>query len=132
MREQIRMRFDAQMSEKNAEEAELMLYGEITSGDWKFSENDKNRILDGIDADLAVSGAAVAELPRPCRAAVALAQDLFSELARRLRNTPAEELRTTRVRVPNPVKARIAARAVLTRRPAARPASEHPLNGRQP
>ena len=97
-----------------------------------FSENDKNRILDGIDADLAVSGAAVAELPRPCRAAVALAQDLFSELARRLRNTPAEELRTTRVRVPNPVKARIAARAVLTRRPAARPASEHPLNGRQP
>ena len=95
-----------------------------------FSEADKNRILDGIDADLVVSGAAVAELPRACRAAVALAQDLFSELARRLRNTPAEELRTTRIRVPNPVKARIAARAVLTRRTSARPASAR--NGRQP
>ena len=94
-----------------------------------FSEADKNRILDGIDADLVVSGAAVAELPPSCRAAVALAQDLFSELARRLRNTPAEELRTTRIRVPNPVKARIAARAVLTRRTAARPVSAR--NGRQ-
>ncbi|MCQ1999557.1 phytoene/squalene synthase family protein [Arthrobacter zhaoxinii] len=80
-----------------------------------FTETDKHRILDGIDADLLVSGAAVAQLPANCRAAVALAQDLFSELARRLRTTPAEQLRTTRVRVPNPVKARIAARAVLTR-----------------
>ena len=52
-----------------------------------------------------------------------------AELARRLRNTPAEELRTTRIRVPNPVKARIAARAVLTRRTAARPVSAR--NGRQ-
>ena len=94
-----------------------------------FSEADKNRILDGIDADLVVSGAAVAELPPSCRAAVALAQDLFSELARRLRNTPADELRTTRIRVPNPVKARIAARAVLNRRTAARPVSAR--NGRQ-
>nr|WP_231713120.1 squalene/phytoene synthase family protein [Arthrobacter sp. zg-Y769] len=81
-----------------------------------FTEADKHRILDGIDADLLVSGAAVAQLPANCRAAVALAQDLFSELARRLRSTPAEQLRTTRVRVPNPVKVRIAARAVLTRR----------------
>ena len=95
-----------------------------------FNEADKNRILDGIDADLVVSGAAVAELPAGCRAAVALAQDLFSELAVRLRNTPAEQLRTTRIRVPNPVKARIAVHALLTRRPAARAA--HPLNGRQP
>ena len=97
-----------------------------------FSEADKNRILDGIDADLLVSGAAVAELPRNCRAAVALAQELFAELARRLRSTPAEQLRTTRVRVPNPVKARIAARAVFTRRvstpelPAARTAARAP------
>ncbi|MCC3290182.1 MULTISPECIES: squalene/phytoene synthase family protein [unclassified Arthrobacter] len=81
-----------------------------------FSETDKHRILAGIEADLLVSGAAVAELPANCRAAVALAQDLFGELARRLRNTPAEQLRTTRVRVPNPVKVRIATRAVLTRR----------------
>ncbi|MCQ1955378.1 squalene/phytoene synthase family protein [Arthrobacter sp. zg-Y826] len=104
-----------------------------------FSEADKHRILDGIDADLLVSGAAVAELPANCRAAVALAQDLFGELARRLRNTPAEQLRTSRVRVPNPVKVRIAARAVLTRRVAGPAGLRHhggnptvPGNERQP
>lgn len=99
-----------------------------------FTEADKNRILDGIDADLLVSGAAAAELPPGCRAAVVLAQELFNELARRLRSTPAARLRTTRVRVPNPVKARIAARAVLTRRvtvPAAAPTHAEP-NGQHP
>ncbi|MCC9144813.1 MULTISPECIES: squalene/phytoene synthase family protein [unclassified Arthrobacter] len=94
-----------------------------------FSEADKHRILDGIDADLLVSGAAVARLPANCRAAVVLAQDLFAELARRLRSTPAEELRTTRVRVSNPVKARIAARALLTRK-AAVPRTQQPGGGK--
>ena len=82
----------------------------------EFSEADKKRLLDDIDADLAVSAAAIPDLPRSARAAVALAQDLFTELARRLRATPAADLRTTRVRVPDPVKARIAARALLTHR----------------
>ena len=78
-----------------------------------FTEADKHRLLDDIEADLLVSGAAIAELPRECRAAVALAQELFAELARRLRRTPASSLRTTRIRVPNPVKVRLAAEAVL-------------------
>ena len=81
-----------------------------------FSEADKHRLLDDIDADLAVSGASIAELPRSARAAVALAQELFSELSRRLRATPAQELRSTRVRVPNPVKLRIAAQTLYTHR----------------
>ena len=81
-----------------------------------FTETDKHRLLDDIEADLVVSGAAIAELPRECRAAVALAQELFAELARRLRRTPASRLRTTRIRVPNPVKLRIAADAVYTHR----------------
>ncbi|MCC3296469.1 phytoene/squalene synthase family protein [Arthrobacter sp. zg-Y916] len=81
-----------------------------------FTEKDKHRLLDDIEADLRVSGAAIAELPRACRAAVALAQELFAELARRLRRTPASLLRTTRIRVPNPVKLRIAADAVVTHR----------------
>jgi len=79
-----------------------------------FTEADKHRFLDDIEADLLVSGAAVAGLPRECRAAVHLAQELFTELARRLRRTPASALRTTRIRVPNPVKVRLAAEAVLT------------------
>lgn len=43
-----------------------------------------------------------------CLRAVALAQRLFAELSRRLRRTPAEVLIRTRVRVPDPVKLRIA------------------------
>ena len=55
------------------------------------------------------------DLPASSRKAVALAQGLFAELSVRLRATPADRLRTTRVRVPDPVKLRIAAGAVLGR-----------------
>jgi phytoene synthase len=48
---------------------------------------------------------------------VALAQGLFTELAVRLRATPADQLVTSRVRVPNPVKLRIAAVALAGRTP---------------
>jgi phytoene synthase len=82
-----------------------------------FTEADKNRLLDDIDVDLAASAVAIAELPAGSRRAVALAQGLFTELARRLRATPAERLVEARVRVPNPVKLRIAAGAALGRTP---------------
>ncbi len=82
-----------------------------------FSEIEKLRLLDDIDADLAVSAAVVPELPRSSRRAVALAQSLFAELAVRLRATPASELVRSRVRVPNPVKARLALSAALGGRP---------------
>lgn len=80
-----------------------------------FDEATKSRLLDDIDADLAVSGAVVPDLPRSSRRAVALAQSLFAELAVRLRATPASELVRARVRVPNPVKARLALAAALGR-----------------
>jgi hypothetical protein len=41
-----------------------------------------------------------------------VAQGLFTELAERLRRTPAESLLSARVRVPNAVKMRIMARAL--------------------
>lgn len=96
-----------------------------------FSEADKHRLLDDIDADLRISGASIAELPPQARPAVALAQELFHELARRLRATPAAELRSTRVRVPNPVKLRIAAEILFTHR-VRRPALRGLKAGRQP
>ncbi len=83
-----------------------------------FDEATKTRLLDDIDADLAVSAAVLPRLPRSSRRAVALAQSLFAELSRRLRATPAEQLRSTRVRVPNPVKARLALAAASGRLPA--------------
>jgi phytoene/squalene synthetase len=84
-----------------------------------FTEADKNRLLDDIDDDLRTSARVIPRLPAGSRRAVSLAQALFTELARRLRATPADRLVTTRVRVPNPVKLRIAASAALGRTPRA-------------
>jgi len=81
-----------------------------------FDEATKARLLDDIDADLAVSAATVPDLPRSSRRAVALAQNLFAELSARLRRTPASDLVRARVRVPNPVKARLALSAALGRK----------------
>jgi len=82
-----------------------------------FTETDKVRLLDDIDADLAVSASVIPMLPRSSRRAVALAQGLFAELSDRLRSTPADRLVRSRVRVPNPVKLRIAAVAASGRVP---------------
>ncbi|HOB57614.1 MAG TPA: phytoene/squalene synthase family protein [Rhodoglobus sp.] len=73
-----------------------------------FTEEEKVRLLDDIDADLAVSAAVLPDLPASSRRAVALAQSLFAELSRRLRKTPTDQLVRSRVRVPNPVKVRLA------------------------
>ena len=67
-------------------------------------------MLDRIDADLAAAAAVIPELPADCRRAVTAAHDLFAELARRLRASQGGE---ERVRVPDAVKARLAARAML-------------------
>ena len=84
-----------------------------------FSEADKNRQVDDIDADLRVAAVAIPRLPAGSRRAVSLAWSLFADLAARLRATPAEQLVTKRVRVPAPTKARIAAAAALGRTPQA-------------
>ncbi|MBD2759926.1 squalene/phytoene synthase family protein [Yimella sp. cx-573] len=74
-----------------------------------FQDADRDRILDDIDADLAAADAVIPGLPGSSRPAVRAAHDTFAELATRLRATPAEQIRRQRVRVPNPVKLRIAA-----------------------
>lgn len=80
----------------------------------RLTEDEKTRLLDDIDADLAAAAATLPLLPASARRAVALAQRLFAELSRRLRRTPAPELTRTRVRVPDPVKLRIALAAAAT------------------
>ena len=80
-----------------------------------FTETDKIRLLDDIDEDLRISAAALPGLPPTPRRAVALAQGLFTELAARLRRTPADELLRARIRVPNTVKFRIMAQALTGR-----------------
>jgi phytoene/squalene synthetase len=70
----------------------------------------REQVLARIDADLAAAAAVIPRLPPDCRRAVTAAHDLFAALAVRLRRQPAA---TTRVRVPDPVKAALAARAWL-------------------
>jgi phytoene synthase len=67
-------------------------------------------VLDRIDADLAAAAAVIPRLPADSRRAVTAAHDLFASLSMRLRRdaTPDE-----RVRVPDAVKATLAARAWL-------------------
>lgn len=82
-----------------------------------LDEATKTRLLADIDADLAAAAASLPLLERGPRRAVALAHGLFAELADRIRTTPADTLRTTRIRVPDPTKARLAALAVAGRLP---------------
>ncbi|TIH38683.1 phytoene/squalene synthase family protein [Subtercola vilae] len=82
-----------------------------------FSEAAKLEIVADIENDLRIARASLPLLPSSSRRAVILAQGLFGELTARLRETPASVLAQTRVRVPNPVKLRIAASAVAGRLP---------------
>ncbi|MFB7884937.1 phytoene/squalene synthase family protein [Microbacterium sp. NPDC056057] len=74
------------------------------------SDGERAAVLDRIDGDLAVAASAIPALPADCRRAVTAAHDLFAELAVRLRACDGSE---QRVRVPDAVKARLAARALL-------------------
>lgn len=79
-----------------------------------FTDRQRDEILDDIDSDLRAAALAVPLLPRSSRPAVATAHALFSELARRLRATPAQQIRAERVSVPTAVKARLVVRSVVS------------------
>lgn len=78
-----------------------------------FSEIDKKRICDDIDDDLAKAAATLPLLPHDARRAVGLAHGLFASLNAKIRKTPSEVLKTTRIRVSEPEKFFIAARVIL-------------------
>lgn len=76
----------------------------------------RDRLLDDIDADLALAATALPHLPASSQRAVTAAHAFYSALSRRLRATPAHRIRTTRLRVPDHEKAVIMARALLRSR----------------
>ncbi|UMG93395.1 squalene/phytoene synthase family protein [Nocardioides sp. TF02-7] len=78
----------------------------------RFCDADRDRILDDVDEDLAAADAVIPDLPPSSRRAVRAAHATFAELTCRLRRTSAAEIRRTRVRVPTPVKLRLAAGAI--------------------
>lgn len=86
-----------------------------------LTEQDKRRILDDVDGDLAAAARAIPSLPVGSRRAVAVAAAVYGELSHRLRQTPADQIRDRRVRVPSPVKAKIATVEWLRRSRRGRP-----------
>ena len=73
-----------------------------------MTEEQKDGILDDLDADLTAAERVLPMLPQGSRRAVTAAHDLFARLSKKLRETPARELMSARVRVPDPEKIMIA------------------------
>ncbi|MBF4605063.1 squalene/phytoene synthase family protein [Curtobacterium sp. VKM Ac-2884] len=82
-----------------------------------FDEATKDRLVADVQADLDHAARTIRLLPPDARNAVGLAHALFQELNDRIARTSATRLVTTRVRVPNPVKARLAAQVLAGRAP---------------
>lgn len=82
-----------------------------------LTDDQKNLLVDDIESDLDEALETIGQLPKGCRTAVLAAHNLFRELAVRIRATPASELMTTRVRVPNGAKAALVLRARFSRPP---------------
>ncbi|MDK8504566.1 phytoene/squalene synthase family protein [Corynebacterium accolens] len=76
-----------------------------------LSEAAKSALIADIRRELAAAEEAINLLPLSARFGVRAAADIFAELTNRLAATPAAELKTTRISVPNHTKAWLAARA---------------------
>ena len=94
-----------------------------------FDEATKRRLVADVQADLDRAALTVPLLPVDARKAVGLAHALFQELNDRIAACPADRLVTTRVRVPNPVKARLAAQVLAGRAPLSSRAAHHRPGG---
>jgi phytoene synthase len=74
----------------------------------RLTDAQKDLLLDDMDADLAAAERVLPLLPPGSRRAVTAAHRLFARLAAKLRETPATDLMSTRIRVPDPEKLMIA------------------------
>ncbi|MCT2224011.1 phytoene/squalene synthase family protein [Microbacterium paraoxydans] len=81
-------------------------------GSARLTDADRDAWVDTVHRQLADARAAIPLLPKDARAAVRSALALFAALTRKVARTPAAELYRRRVRVPDPIKALLAARAV--------------------
>jgi phytoene/squalene synthetase len=82
-------------------------------GSARLTDADRDAWVDTVHRQLADARAAIPLLPKDARAAVRSALALFAALTRKVARTPSAELYRRRVRVPDPIKALLAARAVI-------------------
>jgi phytoene/squalene synthetase len=78
-----------------------------------FNEEQKQFLVADIAADLIVAANSIRLLPKDVRPAVSAAQFLFQELTVKIARTPASVLISTRIRVSNPRKLVLVAKALL-------------------
>jgi phytoene/squalene synthetase len=69
-----------------------------------FTDEQKREIVRDIASEFDHAKQAIAELPPAARPAVQLSYQYYRELLRRIEHTPAQKLRTTRIRVPTSKK----------------------------
>lgn len=79
----------------------------------RLTDADRDAWVATVETQLDDARASIPLLPKDARAAVRSALALFAELTRRVAKTPVDELYRRRVRVPDPLKALLAARSVL-------------------
>lgn len=90
------------------------LHRSYLGGERQLTAEELQSWVDRVRMELAAAADTIPLLPRDARAAVRSAHALFAELTNRVARTPVSDLYRGRVRVPNPVKASLAARALLT------------------
>lgn len=86
-------------------------------GTERLTDADRDAWVETVHHQLDDARAAIPLLPKDARAAVRSALALFASLTRRVAKTSAADLYRRRVRVPDPVKAVLAARAVVVTMP---------------
>jgi len=72
-----------------------------------FNEEAKQHIIAEIQADFKVAETAIAQLPPSSRTAVRVSYRYYTKLLVRLEKTPAESIKTTRIRIPTITKLRL-------------------------
>ncbi|MGO2035118.1 MAG: squalene/phytoene synthase family protein, partial [Brevibacterium sp.] len=97
----------------------------------RLTETEKAAWVCTIRGQLAHAEDTMGLLPRDARAAVRSAAALFTALIDRIDETPVAELYVKRIRVPNAVKARLAAKALLTTAAEGRTLEHAPREGSQ-
>jgi phytoene synthase len=78
-----------------------------------LADDDRDTWVATVETQLDDARASIPLLPKDARAAVRSALALFAALTRRVAKTPVDDLYRRRVRVPDPLKAALAARSVL-------------------
>jgi len=79
-----------------------------------FDEKAKKIIVRDIEKDLAAAAKAIVKLPASSQKAVSLSYDYYSELLKKIKATPADQLRKKRIRVNSLQKTILFARTSLT------------------